>query len=453
MPGGIRCSLFAASLLLILAGCVHLAPTSATFQPVPGQRLPDGTVLTLRKVSFGELPKSEIGLGTQPVLSPTPKVYVSVESPWTVRPFSITAFPSTYSYNNVVNDLVPLPIIPEASVEYEDDAGNGMLLSNVLVWVDSGVRLIEVYGSPLVSHCATQITLHVNEHGFRLIENDARHFRSEQTNYQTTFVIPNPALSRAPQWKAPPLPLTKKVDDLEVELLSIGPGPGHVFRFQNGAFRVMEGRTAKGTIARLRIRKNGAPTQEWRVAGVTVADEDGNVFIPNAVDFPDDESIGFDGVFSPMEARRFRFELCRVPPFQTNEIAATTTVAFHRNQTAPNISLNSSGYALWLDSWSFRSVYSADGSERMFINPSLNSAPPDGYHAQLFVTGTDGGGREVTILNWGGERWPEFEAREFVIPRSVTSKTGQMTFAISKSKFVEFLARPTATAAVSVSAN
>jgi hypothetical protein len=447
MPGGKRRYWIAVILLLVLAGCACLLFLNATRESSLSHRLPDGTVVTVRQVSYGRvyrdvptngwkrlagriLPEkysAKLGIKVFPFTNATESTIIFLDTVGTnlngVPGFwGYTPFPNATNMHSMY-DVLSLELFG-ASIQLEDDAGNGFLLSKEQGSTRMGAPFRQFFRVPLASHAANFFTLTVNQY-------DA----VTHTNFSSTFVVRNPAPHRKTQWTAQPFPLTNRVDDLTVELLAIEPGSPHEFVLYGRL-----GRINHGTRARLRVLQDGVPTSAWRVTGVTVADEEGSVFVPRALDFPDAGTIGFDGGLSPREIRKFRFELNRAPPFRKDEKSAWATIsiaslpAFDYGQSS--LGLDNGEYKLQI-----RRMYreKIDGAYELWFNYDLSPQPPADVTAQIFVQAVDQDGREVTFVRSGA---PVDLRIGFKIPASVKSDTVKITFALTKPRYVEFLARP-----------
>ena len=298
-----------------------------------------------------------------------------------------------------------------------------------------GLGNIQEFAIPLVSHIARRMTLHVNQVNVY-----------GKGGYQTTFEVANPASRIAPAWHAPPLPLTNSVNDSAVELLAIEPGAPRDFRLH-----MQLGHYSHGTRARLRILQNGAPTTAWRATSVSVSDEDGNIFEPRLIDFPDGESIGFEGGFSPAETRKFTFGLTQVE-FPPGDGATTTENVFAPGSPfmpfkgdvihPASRTLKAEGFTLHMEG--IRAAGNAIVTTVIF-NYQISPAPPPGAEPCLLLRtkGPDGG--DVLLGRYhiapyhlgtpGPECWID-------LPKNVGPGGADLTFTVATPRYVEFLAHP-----------
>ena len=437
---------FAGFAALFIAAVPPISPRSV--------QLPDGTVVRLAGVTYGrvyryvaedgwrrvagrilpEIYSRKLGIHVGSVTNATPTVFVCLEAVKTNGYYRFQPYPDAHGL--LVHSPHGMTREPSvgASVELYDDTGNAFsLVESPFIAVGLPHKLAAIFTLPLTSAKATRLELHVNQYHYSL-----------KTNYASTFSTRNPAPQFKPGWPARPLPQTNSVDDLSFELLSLDPGGPHTFR----TGWLLEGHTSTGTIARFRILQNGRPSTAWEVSGVTVSDERGNTFKPHSLEHLGPNAISFDGAFSPREARRFRFELSRVPPFGSNEMAATLPV----NPTNHAQFVVLSGYVLRVfggeePPGKYRRFYSASinappGTD--FHSQFIGTPPPPGFHFQYFLTAADPAGNQIMLLDRGGEIWPDMEENSFNMPPDIPSERLSVTFAITKSRFVEFIATPSA---------
>ena len=427
--------------LLVFAGFAGLFIAAVPSISPQSVQLPDGTVVRLAGVTYGrvyhyvaedgwrriagrvlpEIYSRKLGIRMGSVTNATPTVFVCLEAVKTNGYPRFLPYPEATNLHSLYD--ISRVLDAGASVELHDDVGNAFLLVQTPFFgVPSTNRYVSIFALPLVSRKASRFELHVNQFD-----------TSRRTNYASTFSAHNPAPRSKPRWRARPLPQTNSLEDLSVELLSLDPGGPHTLRELD-----LEGHTTSGTVAHLRILQNGRPSTAWEVSGVAVTDELSNTFKPHSLEHLGPYAISFDGAFSPREARRFRFELSRVPPFGSNEMAVTlplSAVPVDPSRHVPYVRL--SEYSLRL----FGGNYPGN---RHYYSASINASPPSGLHFQYFFTAADPAGNQIILLDRGAERWPDNEENEFTLPPNIPPDRLNITFSITKSRFVEFIAAPTA---------
>jgi hypothetical protein len=460
MPGGKRRILIGSLVAIAGIGFSTFVLARSAIKAPMTLRQADGTILTVLPASYGKehyfvptngwrrlvgrwLPEQiseKLGVWVYSETNPIPSTQIMLMSDRSKSGASYQPFP--YLSGGWADHLTSTAN-SGAGIEMEDDAGNSFLLSKFMVTrlvktgtgsTYMGVGDVEAFGVPLVSHVAKRMILHVNQVNVY-----------GKGGYQTTFEVANPASKIAPTWQAPPLPLTNSVNDLAVELLSIEPGAPRDFRLQ-----MQLGHYSHGTRARLRVLQNGVPTTAWRATSVSVADEDGNVFRPQLIDYPGGDSIGFEGGFAPAETRKFKFGLTQVE-FPPEDPAATTEniyapgspfMQFQGGVISPATrTLKADGYTLRMDG--IRAASNAIFTVVIF-NYQISPTPPPGSEPCLLLRtkGPDGGnvllGRyRIVPYEWGTAPvcWMD-------LPNHVGTGGADLTFTVSTPRYVEFLAHP-----------
>lgn len=177
----------------------------------------------------------------------------------------------------------------------KDDDGNEFRLRFLAQLAKGSNDVLEVFGTPLVSHVATNMNI-------RLFRSD---WLPHATNYYAEFSVPNPAPHAPARWKANHLPLTNVADGLMVVFSAVEPTS-----FSQSS---IAGQTVASpdSTATLHFSEDGIEATNWEYHGFTVQDEEGNV-------------SGSDAHLSPREPRKFRFEMVHTLPSRPDDF-----VTFH----------------------------------------------------------------------------------------------------------------------------
>ncbi|PYM15648.1 MAG: hypothetical protein DME18_03795 [Verrucomicrobia bacterium] len=268
------------------------------------------------------------------------------------------------------------------------------------------------------------------------------------------FTIRNPAYADYPHWTPQPWPSTRSDGGLAVTLSE----------FQSGGR--MLGKTGEGdeqTAARktrlvFTFAEDGRPVNHWRVQKLTLSDATGNRWFPyldfvnQNFDWVTNGTVEFFGALWPGEqAWKLDVECIRTGGFSADELWETPPIqlpAFgqltdltnhwqHDGVTAQLVALASPntdhpGQFKWIAKWwgeDKNKVYSL----ALKLSPELNG------RRLTVVRAVDQGGREVEIVQHGSQ--DNAEQAVFLKPPP-ESRELKLSFALQRSRFVRFLARP-----------
>lgn len=277
---------------------------------------------------------------------------------------------------------------------------------------------------------------------------DLRYYPADQTNSPCVaeFFIANPAPGNYPTWEPEPLPATKTNGDLSITLLSL----------KSGLSKVDESKPAASneiavTQAAFRIVQGGSESNAWRPKQVEIKDATGNHWIPfpslvsnrfeNATDY-----FSFSGALWPGEAAwKLRFEFSRITDFQPDELFTFSgiTVPGATQVIKLDDSTNIAGCKAQLiaitgaTAWQPGNLKWSTVKKRTNISVRVTPFPKDARLTLLKVV--DESGREAEI-----NQQPDWKAAERVYGFKTPEGAKQLsfTFALHKSRYVEFMARP-----------
>jgi hypothetical protein len=303
---------------LALLAAMLVVTLSMSEAPIPSQRLPDGTVVSIAKVSYGRVHRFTAGNFWERFAARVLPARLRSRIGLRERLFAITnstestvIFVQSFRSNGTFSAAPAMHSWFSTSGMLRDDVGNELSLSGRYVSLLYSNVLVEAFPAPLVSHLATQLQIDLKHSDWNAGPKGSTH-----------FTLPNPAPHSAPRWSAPPLPQTNAAGDLRVELLELSTRGGPA----SNQLSVLPADFMPRTSARIRLLQNGAPTESWRVEAVTVFDEESNAFGVYLASARSSNALEFGAGLSPREPRKFRFELARVPPFAPDETATVTNI-------------------------------------------------------------------------------------------------------------------------------
>ncbi|MDB6111641.1 MAG: hypothetical protein JWR69_3391 [Pedosphaera sp.] len=262
------------------------------------------------------------------------------------------------------------------------------------------------------------------------------------------FHIPNPAGSQHPSWTPEPWPTTKTDDDLAVTLIGLKAGLS-----KQEPMRAAAANETAATRALFRVQQTGPTNVCWRAKSIEVSDATGNRWSPgpgpasiSLAHEGETEEIIFPGALWPGEsAWKLRVEFSRMAGFDADELwtvrgvmvpGATQTITLDNATTIHDTKLTllaitgENAKQLGLMRWEALPKHA---------NISIHADPiPKGRRLAL-VKVVDDQGREVDVQP--GTDWSQGE-NVFGLTIPQDAKLLDCTFALHKSRFVEFLAKP-----------
>jgi hypothetical protein len=259
----------------------------------------------------------------------------------------------------------------------------------------------------------------------------------------------NPVYRTYPEWKPEPLPITKRVDDLEVTLERVhtrlkwnddgeAPTNSHTLEFTPNSLD-----STSTTICALRLSPAGNTNEIWRVASVTTSDATGNQ-VTDAMLFAD-KTAGYiefsNALWAGEAAWKLNFELTRAAGLRTNEqftfrnvplgmVASTNLIGWTTNCNGVSITLLKTTRPEFPPArlWSHSSLY---------LSIKVTGLTND-LHLDLLSTRTDSGTEPAAQLVYESET-----DRSYVFAAPPPgAKFADFTFAVQRSRRVEFLVKP-----------
>ena len=264
----------------------------------------------------------------------------------------------------------------------------------------------------------------------------------------------NPRFGKFQNWEPETLPATKTIDDVEVALESFGTGLGNSTTVNTVGKNLTtidhsppREDDAKMSAFKAKFRPLSGTNQSWTIAGAQLSDATGNVLSSTSLgshtagnlrEFTMGPSLWPDE-----KAWKLRLEIKRERGFASEELMTfkdvplptvngTNTFSMQKTMSKASITLNHiiRRQPVTGDSWS-----SSDLSEMRLLQTGL----PAGLHCDLVSVRTDDG-KEV---KYPSSSFSDMERTYHLqdVPRE--SKTMDITFAIHRSRFVEFFVSPT----------
>ncbi|HXT38810.1 MAG TPA: hypothetical protein VN887_02185 [Candidatus Angelobacter sp.] len=269
------------------------------------------------------------------------------------------------------------------------------------------------------------------------------------------FVVRNPACADYPQWTPEPWPSTKSDGNLAVTLGEFQSGG----RMSGNRGRGDEQTAPRKTRVAFDFTEADRPANgSWRIQKLTISDVTGNRwspyldFVDQDLDWATNGTVEFFGALWPgedawkLEAECVRTagfsadELWEAPPIQLPAFGQLTDLTNNWRHDGIAIRLialaspntDHSGSFKWVAKWwgeDKNKVYSL----ALKLGPELKS------HRLSVVQAVDQDGREIEIVQHGNQDY--VEQAVFLKPRP-ESRGLKLTFALQRSRFVRFLARP-----------
>jgi hypothetical protein len=266
------------------------------------------------------------------------------------------------------------------------------------------------------------------------------------------FTIKNPAYGKYPQWTPEPIPGTRSTGSLAVTLAE----------FKSGArLRDPQGLAPRSTVARktqlqFTFAEEGKAVTNWMVQKLTISDATGNQWFPyldfvrHDFSWAEGGKVEFFGALWPGEAAwKLKVELVRtggLPPDELWEVpldlptARTVTSLtnrwFHDDRTLKLIALASpttdhTGDFKWTAKWW------GEDKTRVYSLALQVEGAFKGCRATV-VQAMDQNGAPIKIME---HRQDSPDQAVFFRPNDDATQA-RLTFALQRSRFVEFLARP-----------
>lgn len=258
------------------------------------------------------------------------------------------------------------------------------------------------------------------------------------------FRLPNPTPRSYPRWKAEPLPIAHRDGDKAFALTELtagldGPGP---------SLRPAAPGAVTWSRASFRVAEAGRPSDGWTVAGLTLSDATGNMVEPDASSQYQHEGQAHfalqGGLCIEEPAWKMRVEFARQKGFQPGELWTVRDVPITRRGTPADPSARFTRHGVTL--------------RLLGITAAGAQPPPDGVIMGDGTTVYVQAPSSIEGLQFTLVRAADDQGRSVAGTRSIVSGSGvhgfglqaardaralDLTFALQRSRFAEFVARPT----------
>lgn len=416
--------------------------------PLAVARLPNGTELRLEAVTYGPKHSFVRGRYWQRLLAP-------ILSPEWQRRIGAAVF--TYRSPN-----------PPALVFWTSGSG-----AVALPWAYTPAGAIDEHGCDLTSPIYPQdLGLGGFEKVLRASPLPAYPRRGDRVQLRiymekgerlipiVAFVVPNPDPGPHPTWSAQPLPIVERDGDLAFTLtaLEYGAKPPSALRMARW----------EGVCTRMsfRITEQGQPTQQWEPIAVTVSDATGNTMVPvqkARYQSGGEAHLAFYGNLCPREtAWKLRVEFARtagftpadlwtvrrVPVPRRGHVGRPVTVTTPRGLTL-TLKLRSGDQSPELFSLPVEIVTAVDGVRVALVKATDEQGrgivPVGGRSPSFLPSQQEMPGQQVEVVSpsaSGISAEEVFRGRYYQLRLPPRAKRLDLTFAVTKSRFAEFVVQP-----------
>jgi len=253
------------------------------------------------------------------------------------------------------------------------------------------------------------------------------------------FQVPNPAPRRYAEWKASPLPITARSGAWAFALAQFTTGEPIPDRDKPA-----RGWIAPWTSATFQVASNGQPSRAWTVAGVELTDATGNTahaYRSAASSLEGQPVFGLSAALWPDEpAWKLRVEFSRIADFAPDERVSLPPIPVPEPDTHSLIhtQMTVQGATFSGKLLAHLAVPASIGNIRARAELVVSLVPVEGLRLRL-VRAADDRGRELRHLPGYAET---SGAHNFWLELPADARTLDLTFAVTRSRFLEFVARP-----------
>jgi hypothetical protein len=405
----------------------------------PPRRLDDGSLLTLEAVTYGQEHAVVIG-------PPWARLLRHV-----VPPNLHAEFDRRFRCNVLTQSTAPLDTLAvwtrrrgvtvaggtsfPGRIIATDEHGYGSGIFGYSRSLDSGSQeFVQMWPLPVFPRRGRTVTLRAQ------MLNAERKWRSG-----FEFTVPNPTPGPYAVWTVRPLPQTQRTDDLSVTLTGLSAGVRPSGIYDPFAMHLFVGQP--WTRAEFRVTRGNRPAPEWQPLQITVSDPTGNLWTEHTLSTYQQEPpevFFIRGVPWPEDpVWKLRVELARCRSFVPEELWMFRDLPAPRPSKGawPDRVVRRGNRTFTVESISVLNLPPSSGP-RSPINGGIqvHLAPPsDDLVVSLVRVGDDRG--RVVNKNWFGYRMRQ--GQHFVGFQLPTgAKSLDLTFAVQKSRFVEFVAQP-----------
>jgi len=409
-------SLLALFVLLLLAGVGALVWMSDTTSIGHRVTYSDGTTLTLKKVTYGTEHRYRGSGLWQRMISLLPRQYALKFA--SRRNVLTTARPSVafwFERRGKVPAACDLVLC--------DTSGYGVSGDYVMMRLSPPDELMEGWAFEFWPRRGRTFTLRVYE--------PVRQ-RGEATLIGE-FTVRNPTPGNYPVWAAQPLPLTAHVEDLSVTLLDLvaGVGPGsYNTQPASNPLRAM-------TRADFRVERDGRTTKEWGIASVESSDATGN-WISRHWGTGQDEDRQIAELQPhpwPSEpAWKLRAGFSQRSNFVASELWTVRGVPLSEPDSVQGTALQTNLQGARLEYTGLARRPGLGGSHH--FNFRVSPYRPD--FCLTLAQAVDDQGREAKVGDW----WQGLRECAFSVDAEPGAQRLDLTVALHRTRYVEFLTRP-----------
>jgi hypothetical protein len=253
------------------------------------------------------------------------------------------------------------------------------------------------------------------------------------------FQFPNPAPRRYPGWTASPLPITVRAGEWEFSLVKFTTGEPIPDRDKPS-----RGWVAPWTSAAFRVASNGQPSRAWTVASMELTDATGNTansYRSAASNLDGQPVFGLSAALWPDEpAWRLKVEFSRIEDFAPDELVSLKGIAAPEPDTHSLIHTQAvvQGATLAGKLLAHLAAPVSIGNIRAGAELVVSLVPVEGLRLRL-VRAADDRGRELRHLpGYADAAGPH----NFWLELPSDARALDLTFAVTRSRFVEFVAKP-----------
>jgi hypothetical protein len=392
--------------------------------PRQSVKLPDGSVLTLRDVTYGKQHRHVFGGVAQ-------KLYALIPARLTGGAANIGVLTETNAALAFWLTRDALPPQPDSLFYMLEDASGSVAGSHWYVYKSGIPYPHEGIGLGFRNWPRRDSHLRLAIYQMAL--------RDESLTRLATFTVANPAPRKHPVWKAAQLPVSTRVDDYDFALHKLLFGVD-----SDGVYQPFTNAVASRALAVFRATKNGRPSRSWAPASIAISDATGNTAEVGSWGMTSRDGqyrMTFHSVLWPAEPWKLRVELSRADNYSSDELVHLPPIALPKeflaakttNTFAVNVSTNWHEVPL--------TVMALEGKSRNFSGPGIRlrcgTLPPD--HRLTLVKMEDDQKRNLS----GGGSGSDNNEYTYSLKLHTNSAVLHLTIAIHKSVFAEFVALPT----------
>ena len=394
---------------------------------LPPQRfvLPDGSVLTLRAVTYGR--EHRLAVGGQAWLRPVRRFLpeaLTRRLDLSVAMHSATndSLMICLEQERAKNPLAGLGFYPPIIVS--DDDGNEFAATRVAYRGSISTNVLCGFHFPIAPQAGSRLRIRIP-----IADAFAR------VKHSAEFLTDNPAPRKSAKWQAPAFPLSASAGDAQLILRGLYPFD----QTEPVGHGSMNGRWMHATYA---FKETDQPSTNWQVCSVEVFDESGGSYRPTAFARRHDMTEGhwsFKAGLSAKAVWKLRFALCRVDGFATNELWNARGVPLEGLERANFVPMSNSFPDITL------TLYDVASGRPRRLETYLT--PPVENYAVVLVNATDNHGQRIDGWRAGPQPiiFPGGRGRfSFTLKPVTNSHSADVTFGVARMRYVEMLVRPNA---------